>query len=259
MSSSSDNALAGFIQGFAGSLGNSLTNRDQEERELKKARMLEEMRAATQERIMERQEQLQAKRTSKEFSSLEGNEFVYRDSSGAEKSRRAASADEIEARDTGRKKNDLDLRQGEQSISASQAQIRQGDERNALARRGQDLDAAASRERNAIMRSNATSKQADAGPLGQGTSATIGYQLTDLNKDSVEQAAKDGVPRERIQRLASIVAAQQLAKGNKNPSVINDEFLKALSELRRGIEGTGTEAQWSLSTYEKNTGRKGIN
>lgn len=243
---------AGFLKGFSDYTSKQMAADRDQQRAIERAKLLEELRASTDERLAEFRAKLDARQTDKDLSGLEGDEMVLRDKDGNEKSRRAATADEREARDRTRAKADLDMRKGEADIRQSDAAIRQGDERNALTRRGQDLDFQASRERTAASIANSRATNAtDAGSgVGGGSSTAIGYQLTSLNEDSVEQAAKNGVPREMIQRAAAQVAAQHLASGKRDVAKMNDDFLRALTILRRGIEGTGNEATWSLSTYQ---------
>lgn len=244
--------LAAFGKGAADYTVNAIEDQRKAEMELKKAKMLEELRANTEERLAEFREKMQRTRTDKDMSGLEGDEFVLRDAEGKEKSRRAATADEKEARQRVRDQADLDKRKGEASIRASDASIRQGDERNALTRRGQDLDYAAARERNAISKMGAVSD----GDLMGNSSTAIGYKLTGMNKSIVDNAVKGGVPAERIQQLASIVVSRALARGEKNLDQINSDFLDGLTELRRGVEGTGDSATWSLDTYRTNSAKR---
>lgn len=244
MSRSSDMALAGFIKGVADYQSSAIASQREAELAEKKARLMAELQESTDMRLAEFREKLAASRTDKDMSGTDGEDFVIRDASGNEKSRRALTADEKAGRDYQNKERDVKLRSAE-------ADIRQGDERNALTRRGQDLDAAAQRERNSIARMASRTPIGSNSPLGGGTSSQIGYQLTDLNEDAVKQATDSGVPREEIQRMASYIAAQQLAKGNRDPGTMNDAFLRGISELRKGVEGTGDDAAWSISTFNK--------
>lgn len=245
---------AGFVKGVADYAGDQIANQQKQDMEMRKAELLNQLRYDTDTKLAEFQEKLQSKRTNKDMSGVEGDEYVIRDNEGNEKSRRAATQQEREERDYTSKKRDIDLRAGEGSIAAQAAQIRQGDERNALTRRGQDLDAQAQRERNSVASLAAKNKLGDSD--APTTSTAIGYSLTDLNSAAVEQAMKAGVPREQIQRTANIIAAQELAKGNKNVDRINDIFLRSLSTLRGGTEGTGDDATWSLSTFQKSLAPK---
>jgi len=246
MSRSSDMALAGFIKGAADYTSSSIAAQREAEMAEKKARLLAELQESTEMRLAEFKERLASSRPDKDMSGTDGEDYVIRDASGNEKSRRALTADEKAGRDFQRQERDLKLR-------GAEAEIRQGDERLALTRRGQDLEAQAARERNSIARlANRDSKQSST-PLGTGgTSAQIGYQLTDLNNATVEEAAKAGVPREEIQRMATYIAAQQLAKGNRDPGTMNDAFLRGVAELRKGIDGTGDDASWSISNFNAN-------
>lgn len=251
MSRASDLALAGFVKGVADYTGASIASQQEEERERRKAQLRAQLQEETEMRLAAFRDRLESQRADKDMSGADGEDYVIRDKSGNEKSRRKLTDDEKAGRDFQRQERDLSLRKGE-------ADIRQGDERNALTRRGQDLEAAASRERNSIARlaaGNRSGSSAKDGVFG-GTSSQIGYQLTDLNDDIVEQAAKAGVPREEIQRMASYIAAQQLAKGNRDPATMNDAFLRGVAELRKGIEGTGDDATWSISTFNSNRDRK---
>lgn len=241
---------AGFIKGFADDQGMQIRAQQEEDAMLRKAKLLEDLRASTEERMLKLREAMEARRTDSQLSGADGDDMVYRDRDGQEKSRRALTADEREARDNARRSADLANRKGEQDILASQASIRQGDERNSLTRRGQDLEAQANRERNAIAR---LGSQGNNGGISSGSSSTqIGYQLTEINSAAVEQAMKDDkVPREEIQRMATFIAAQELAKGRTDVEVMNNAFLVGLRELRKGAEGTGNDRVWSISEFNK--------
>lgn len=243
MSRASDMAAAGFIRGVSDYAGNSIAMQQKAELDERKARMLAELQESTEMRLAEFREKLAASRADKDMSGTDGEDYVIRDSSGNEKTRRKLTADEKAGRDYQNQERSLNLRKGE-------ADIRQGEERNALVRRGQDLDLLASRERNSIARL-AAGNTGTSGTTGS-SSTQIGYQLTDLNKDAVEQASKAGVPREEIQRMSAYIAAQQLAKGERNVETMNDAFLRGLAELRKGVDGTGDDATWSISTFNKN-------
>ncbi|MEG0162083.1 MAG: hypothetical protein RR714_07260, partial [Aurantimicrobium sp.] len=88
------------------------------------------------------------------------------------------------------------------------------------------------------------------------SSSAIGYKLTGMNKSIVDNAVKGGVPAERVQQLASIVVSRALARGEKNLDVINSDFLDGLTELRRGVDGSGENASWSLDTYRTNSAKR---
>lgn len=242
---------AGLVKGVADYSVETIRNQQEEDRKMRQAKMLEELRVSTEEKLAKFRDKMERARVDKDFSGAEGDEMVYRNKDGQETSRRALTPTEIEARDFQRNERDLKIRSGEQDIKASEAGIRQGDERLALTRRGQDMDAAQSRERNSIARAAASSKDSDSGGMGDVSATSIGYQLTDLNNSAVEQAMKSGVPREEIQRMAQLVAAGSLARGDKNVESMNNKFLRGLAELRKGIEGTGQDATWSLSTFNK--------
>lgn len=246
--------LASFAKGASDYTVDSIRDQQKADQEIKKMKLLEDLRVATEERMATFRENLARGRADKDLSGLEGDEFVMRDAEGKEKSRRAATADEKEARQRGRDKDDLSKRQGEASIRQSEASIRQGDERNALSRRGQDLDFQAAMARTAASGRGGSggSDISDQGLQGTSSSA-IGYKLTGMNKSIVDNAVKGGIPAERVQQLASIVVSRALARGEKNLDVINSDFLDGLTELRKGSEGTGDNASWSLSTYRTNT------
>lgn len=244
--------LAAFGKGAADYTVNSIEDQRKADMEMKKAKLLAELQAATEERLAQFRESLLRNRTDKDLSGAEGDEMVYRDAEGAEKSRRALTADEKEARQRGRDKADLEKRQGEASIRASDASIRQGDERNALTRRGQDLDYSAAMARTSLSKIGSV----DDNDLMGNSSTGIGYKLTGMNKSIVDNAVKSGVPAERIQQLASIVVSRALAKGERNLDKINSDFLDGLTALRDGIEGTGDSATWSLSTYNANKAKR---
>lgn len=247
--------LAGFAKGAADYTVDSIRDQQKAEQEIKKMKLLEELRVATEERMSTFRENLLRNRADKDLSGLEGDEFVMRDAEGKEKSRRAATADEKEARQRARDKDDLSKRQGEASIRQSEASIRQGDERNALSRRGQDLDFQAAMARNAASGRGGGGDITDQGLQGTSSSA-IGYKLTGMNKSIVDNAVKGGIPAERVQQLASIVVSRALARGEKNLDVINSDFLDGLTELRRGVDGAGENASWSLDTYRTNSAKR---
>lgn len=241
---------AGFLKGSADYMVDTIRTQQDEERKARQAKLLEELRMSTEKQLATFRDKMERARVDKDFSGAEGEEFVYRNKDGSETSRRGLSATEIEARDFQRTERANKIRAADQEIKASDAGIRQGDERLALTRRGQDMDAAQSRERNSIARMAADSKTS-AGDTSDVSATSIGYQLTDLNNSAVEQAMKAGVPREEIQRMAQIVAAGSLARGDKNVESMNNKFLRGLAELRKGIDGTGQDATWSLSTFNK--------
>ena len=242
--------IASFAQGASKYAVNAIEDQRKADMELKKAQVLADLQAATEERLAQFREKILRDRTDKDLSGAEGDEMVYRDAEGREKSRRGLTADEKEARQRSRDKDDLERKKGEASIRASDAQIRQGDERNALTRRGQDLNYAANMARNSSMGKGAGGLDSYG---DTGSAMGIGYQLTGMNKSIVDNAVKAGVPAERVQQLANIVVSRALAKGERNLDVINSDFLDGLTELRKGVEGTGDNAAWSLSTYNANT------
>lgn len=245
---------AGFVKGFADDQLRQIDMQREEDSAMRKAKLLEDLRASTEERLATFRDKLTASRTSNELSGPEGDEYIYRDADGNEKSRRALTSAEKEARDRARRKDDLDNSKSEASIRASDASIRQGDERNALTRRGQDMDQAYR------MQSLAQRAQSEAtGSTGSGTptATEIGNRLVSINQAAVDQAMKDDkVPREQIDRMAAVLAANLLARGITNPESVNDAFRRALNDLRSGAEGSGNDVRWSLETFNSNRNKQ---
>jgi len=238
--------IAAFTKGFADDQVNQINEQRRMDMEMRKAELLEKLRAETEERMLKMRDKIEANRTSVELSGTDGNDMIYRNRDGAEKSRRALTDSEREAIKRQQRESELSAQVKEANIRASDATIRQGDERNALTRRGQDLDAQAARERLSLSKVGADSSTA------AGTSTEFGYQLTALNDSAVKQAMDDDkVPREEIQRMATIIAAQHLARGEKNVEKMNDAFLKGLSVLRRGAEGSGQDRVWTNEQFNR--------
>lgn len=208
--------VAGAVGGIADYGLDQLKSRQDEEREVRKAKLLEDLRAQTAERLATFEDNLRRKQGDKSFSAAEGNSFVIRNNRGEEVNRRALTEEEKRMRDLGIKKEELGITNLESQI-ASRAR---DDAR-------QDRVATAS-----IAASNRAGSSANDPSSISNTS--IANELFYRYKDEVEETVKSG----NISQSALRAAAIDIAANSRTGEDAESSFLTFLNNYRTGRKKT---------------------
>ena len=204
--------VAGAVGGIADYGLDQLKSRQDEERGVRKAKLLEDLRASTAERLAEFEDRIRQRRGDKQFSGAEGEQFVIRNDRGAEVGRRDLTAEEKRMRDLGIKQEELGLANLESQI-ASRAR---DDAR-------QDRVAAAS---------IAASNRSDTPSSISNTS--IANELFYRYKDEVEETVKSGNMSQSALRAAAI----DIAANSRTGEDAESNFLTFLNNYRTGRKKT---------------------
>lgn len=212
-----DRALAGFVGGVADYGLDQLKSRQDEEREVRKAKLLEDLRASTAERLAAFEDNLRQKRGDKQFSGAEGDEFVVRNDRGNEVNRRALTAEEKRTRDLSMRGDELAIRNVESQIAS----------------RARD-DARQDRVANAnIAASNRSGRSLDGGTSGPSLDAnSLAQGLVNRYKSLL------GEGEDKIDELVAFDIAQEAleyaANTNGGTKVVEDYFLNKIRSAKGG-------------------------
>ena len=224
-------ALAGFVQGASNVALQNITASQEEERAERKARLLARLQVETQKEVADYERSLTLKNADKNFSGAEGDKFVYRNIEGKALSDRALSEDEKYA--IGKDKREFDYRAKQDSLANARA----------------DAQLADQRARTGILAREQATRSTDTKKSGKVGVGEMAEALIADNKDVIESANGVGMSPEITKRLAYIVSARRMSKGDTDPDSVQSHFLEAVQYMRdRGSEG-GT---FSLDTYHKN-------
>lgn len=212
--------VAGAVGGIADYGLDQLKSRQDEEREVRKAKLLEDLRAQTAERLATFEDNLRRKQGDKSFSAAEGDSFVIRNNRGEEVNRRALTEEEKRARQLG-----LDTDEAQLANIRDQIRSRRvGDAReatessariNALKTGGSrtGLDGSSPGNLNSLAQGLVNRYK---GMLGEGDDKVDELLAFDLAQEAIEYAAQT----------------------NGDTKVAEDYFLNKL----RGTKGTSTPA-----------------
>lgn len=213
--------VAGAVGGVADYGLDQLKSRQDEEREVRKAKLLEDLRASTAERLATFEDNLRRKQGDKAFSAAEGDNFVIRNNRGEEVNRRALSEEEKRARQLGL---DTDAAQ----LANVQDQIRSR-------RAGDARESTESGERIRALRA-------------RGSGASLDGESAPTNVNSLAQGLVNrykgmlGDGDGKVDELLAFDLAQEAieyaAQTNGDTKVAEDYFLNKL----RGTKGTSTPA-----------------
>lgn len=211
--------IAGAVGGVADYGLDQLKNRQDEEREVRKAKLLEDLRASTAERLAEFEDKIRQRQGDKNFSGAEGDEFITRNDRGAEVNRRALTAEEKRARDLSLKSDELGVRNLESQI-ASRARDDARQDRVAAARIAAD---------NRSNRPSLDGSDTGGGPLN---SNSLAQGLVNRYKSLL------GEGEEKIDELLAFDIAQEAleyaAQTNGGAKVAEDYFLNKLRSNKGG-------------------------
>lgn len=208
-----DRAVAGFVGGVADYGLDQLKSRQDEEREVRKAKLLEDLRASTAERLAQFEDKLRQQRGDKQFSGAEGDEFVVRNDRGNEVNRRALSEEEKRARD-------LSLRGDELSVKNLESQI---------ASRARD-DARQDRVAASTIAANSRRGSSDTAESGALSNTSIANELFYRYKDEVTETVNSG----NISRGALRAAAVDLAANSRTGQEAEQKFIEFMNRYRSG-------------------------
>lgn len=184
--------LAGGVKGFADKKVEYLDAREEEEREKRKAKFLEQLRLDTAKQVADYQEAIAAARPDEKMSTVDytTGEYISRDRDGNEKTRRKLTDAELEDRKNGQRKTQLDLDYAAERIKSEQHD-RMIAERNA--------------ETSRIAASNRGERSAKGAT--DNTLAGAATSLIGLNDSAVNTLTKAGVAPHQISNAAMIAAA----------------------------------------------------
>lgn len=219
-----DRALAGFVGGIADYGLDQLKSRQDEEREVRKAKLLEDLRASTAERLASFEDKLRQQRGDKQFSGAEGDEFVVRNDRGNEVNRRALSDEE-------KRQRDMALEQDRLALDNVRSQI---------SSRNRD-DARQDRVAASTIAANSRRGSSDTAESGSLNNTSIANELFYRYKDEVEETVKSG----NISQSALRAAAIDIASNSRTGEDAENSFLQFLNNYRTGRKKTA-QAQRSL-------------
>lgn len=212
-------ASLGFLGALAGASGQALDaikTRQDQEREDRKMRMLEELRRDTAVYLADYKEQLDKKHVDKDLSSFDPTtgEFVSRNQEGTELGRRA---------DPGMKAQyDFEQQKNQKSLLALDANIRQS-----------DAAADSSRASASLARKSLAAQDEDTSP----TIMSRANEITYRQKNVVEDLINGGVPAEVVQQLAMESVKQAAARGLA-PSKAEQFFVTGAANIRSKYAGS---------------------
>lgn len=210
-----DRALAGFVGGVADYGLDQLKSRQDEEREVRKAKLLEDLRASTAERLASFEDKLRQQRGDKQFSGAEGDEFIVRNDRGVEVNRRALTAEEKKVRDLSLKSDELGVRNIESQIAS----------------RARD-DARQDRVAASTIAANSRRGSEDGGdsPSGAVNDSNVANELFFRYKDEVTETVNSG----NISRGALRAAAVDLAANSRTGQEAEQKFIEFMNRYRSG-------------------------
>lgn len=224
-------ALAGFAQGASNVALQNITARQEEERDERKARLLARLQVETQKEVADYERSLTLKDADKNFSGAENGKFVYRNRESAVLGYRPLTKEEEYALD--KERRDFDYKAEQDKITNAHNAAMLADQRT----------------RTGILARGQAARGADAKKSGKVGIGEMAEALIADNEGVIESADRAGMSPEITKRLAYIVAARRMDKGDNDPYSVQSHFLEAVQYMRdRGSEG-GT---FSLDTYHKN-------
>lgn len=212
--------VAGAVGGIADYGLDQLKSRQDEEREVRKAKLLEDLRASTAERLAEFEDKIRQRSGDKNFSGAEGEQFVIRNDRGVEVGRRDLTAEEKRARQ-------LALDTDAAQLANIQDQIRSR-------RVGDAREATESSARISALKAGGSRTSLDGSSPGNINSLAQG--LVNRYKGML------GEGDDKVDELLAFDLAQEAieyaAQTNGDTKVAEDYFLNKL----RGTKGTSTPA-----------------
>lgn len=244
---------AGALKGYADKKVEYLDAREEEERQKRKAKFLEQLRLDTNKEMADYQEMLAAKRPDEKMSTIDyaTGKFTQRDRSGNIISERNLTDAEKSEYERGIQKENL-------GMEATRAQIRNLDADNARADREE-----VRREKESSLSRSLTAKQikaldaeADGKTVG---SFDMGRQIVEDYDKVVAGAIRDGVPEDDIARLAARAAANAKAR-NQGYNTAQQYFLEGLRMYKSGVVAPKNEEDAAKKpTFDQAKARQAIN
>lgn len=232
------NGLVAFLGGAANKGSAILDDRRKELQDMRKAQMLEELRLSTAKSLKDYEWGHQATRANASFSTIEGDEMVYRNDQSNVINRRAATQDELAARDELAAERRRKGEAHDQGIRESNNRMRNDNARTAndgarVRAAGRAADAAAA--------SNAPS-------LERYVSAAMDMYEDDIKHSTVS-------PSYARQVIRNVIASGMSSQGKDfNIESVLPTLDRQLQGTQRGrtVDGTtGDMSRWSLDTQRE--------
>jgi hypothetical protein len=208
--------FAGAVKGVSKYGLDQLEQRQEEEREVRKAKLLNDLRMSTEKELATFEYDMKSKLGDKAFSSADEKDFIIRNSEGKEVGRRALTAAEIQERNMSLDKDRLDVENVRSQISSrARDDARQDRYTNAsianMNKKSSSLDGSDDGESSSNPNSFAQGLVSRyKGFLGQGDNSVDEQDAFELAKQALEYAATT----------------------NGNTKVAEDYYLKALRQLK---------------------------
>lgn len=216
--------LVAFLGGAAAKGSSILDEQRKAKMEEERQRLLLTLREESETRMAEKAEARARTRTDSNFSGVDGDEYVYRDTDGNETRRRPLTEDEKAARAAAADEKAWDRDYKERQL--------------ALQRRGQDISAANARAR---------SSRGD-GDDEDTTSKSLEDVMVESLMDRYQAEIKDyaekkGIPRAEFRAMAleTVMSAESRAAvtGAYNSREMSDDFFKRMRESYDNLEEPG--------------------
>lgn len=207
-------ALAGFTKGATGVALDNIKANQEEDRAIKRAQMLERLRRETSDYEYGRNRADALKAADKNFSGVEGEDFVYRNSDTTELSRRKANQDELWATQEGKAKFDADQQWRKDQLA------------------DKERDRAASLRAASMRSSGRGGADDDDSPSGPVTAYDQADMLLASASDMVDQYAAEGYDVAAL-RSGAIRYVDRMNASNKSLSDMQAGLPKLLLELKK--------------------------
>lgn len=212
-------ALAGFTKGATGVALDNIKANQEEDRAIKRAQMLERLRRETSDYEYGRNRADTLKAADKNFSGIEGEDFVYRNTESSELSRRKATQDELWAAQEGKTKFDADQQWRKDQLADKErdraASLRAASMRS-YGRGGADDD-----------------EDTDEGPLD---SVTLANRMLEAEKDAVDQYKSEGYDLNALRDATRKYAATSLARGIKDTGALAAGLSTVINSLKKNTK-----------------------
>ena len=225
----------GFLKGAATSGLDRLEKRDEAERELRKEKLLQQVRLETQKDLADYEDLLNSKKVSKDLSSPDygSGKYNMRNSKGEDIGSRDLTQSEIDDYNRSNEKEKLGLDKIRGEIEDRQVDnARQ--ERLTNAQIG-SYNASADSSRASAEATRKAARGLDGATGGQNESGSynVGSEIMRANEKTVQDVISDGIPGEEVAKLAAASAANAKARG-QGYNEATQYFLEGLRMLRSG-------------------------
>lgn len=244
----------GFVKGAATTGLDRLEKRDEAERQLRKEKLLQQVRLETQKDLADYEDLLNSKKVSKDLSSpdYESGTYKMRNSKGEDIGSRALTDSEINENKLNQEKDQLALDNVRSQIEDRKADQAYKRDSLAVQREGHNL------QRQRIGLDTRIADAADKQGRNESGSYNVGSEIMRANEKSVQDIIADGVPGEEVAKLAAAAAANAKARG-QGYNEATQYFLEGLRMMRTGVDSErGFDSDKVGSTINERRGALGL-